>query len=381
MDLGPSETQQVLKRTAREFLQSVCSPAIVRQMEEDRIGFDPAVWKRICTEMGWTGLLVPEEYGGQGGDVSDMAVLFEEVGRALLPGPLFASGVEGALALLALGSEEQKRALLPQLVSGEKIIVLAVTEPSGSYEGWGVETRAERSNGRWTLRGTKLYIPYAHVADRLIVAARHGEGDDAIAFFLVDPKAPGVRVTILDTIGRDWQFIVRLEGVEAEELLGPERGAWAIYHRQVFPQAAVIHSAACIGGAERCLELAVEYSKQRVQFGRPIGSFQALQHKMARVVTEVTGAQLCVYEAAYKLAQGEEATLEVAIAKAAASEAYTNAAIEGCHIHGGAGFVRGSEMELYYRKAKGAEVIFGHPRWHKQRVTAVLAEMAQPVAH
>ncbi|MCS6802480.1 MAG: acyl-CoA dehydrogenase family protein [Chloroflexota bacterium] len=379
MELGPSETQQVLKRTAREFLQTVVNPAIVRQMEEDRIGFDPAVWKKIC-ELGWTGLMIPEEYGGQGGDVSDMAILFEEVGRSLLPSPLFASGVEAALTILTLGSEEQKRELLPKLASGEKIFVLALTEPSGTYDGWGVETRAERTGSGWTLTGTKLYISYAHVADLLIVAARTGEGDDGIAFFLVDPKVSGVKLTILDTIGKDHQYIVELNGAEAESLLGPERGAWHPF-QDVLAKAAVVHSAASIGAAERCLELAVDYSKQRIQFGRPIGSFQALQHKMARVVTEITGAQLCVYEAAYKLAVGQDARLEVAIAKAAASEAYTNASIEGCHIHGGAGFIRGSEMELYFRKAKGAEVILGHPRWHKKRVTALLAEMAQPAEH
>ncbi|MFN8535574.1 MAG: acyl-CoA dehydrogenase family protein [Dehalococcoidia bacterium] len=379
MDLGPSETQLALKRAARDFLQTVVNPAIVREMEEDRVGFDPNVWKQVG-ELGWIGLIVPEQYGGQGGDISDMAILFEEVGRSLLPSPLFASGVEAAATILALGTDAQKQSLLPQLASGEKIYVLALTEPSGSYEGWGVETRAERSGSGWKLTGTKLYISFANVADTLIVAARTGAGDDNIAFFLVDPKAAGVTMTILDTIGKDRQFIVELNGVAADALLGPEHGAWDAF-QGVLAKATVVHGGASVGAAERCLELAVDYSKQRVQFGRPIGSFQALQHKMAKVVTEITGAQLCVYEAAYRLAAGEEAAMEVAIAAAASTTAYTNASIEGCHIHGGAGFVRGSEMELYYRKAKGAEVILGMPRWHKKRVTALLAETAQPAAH
>jgi alkylation response protein AidB-like acyl-CoA dehydrogenase len=348
-------------------------------MEEDRIGFDPEVWKRV-SELGWPGLLIPEEYGGQDGDVSDMTVLFEEIGRALLPSPLFASGVLAALSILAVGTDEQKKALLPGIASGQKIGTLALTEPTNTYEGWGIETTAEKSGDSWKLTGTKLYVPYASVADTLIVAARHGEGDDNIAFFVVDPKVDGVKLTILDTIGKDHQYIVELNGAEAEGLLGKERGDWAAF-QQALAGASVVLGGESVGAAERCLELAIDYSKQRVQFGRPIGSFQALQHKMARMVTELTGAQLCVYEAAYKLANGEDARMEVAIAKAAASEAYTTCSIEGCHIMGGAGFVRGSDMELYYRKAKGAEVILGHPRWHKKRVTALLAEIAAPAAH
>ncbi|MCS7002609.1 MAG: acyl-CoA dehydrogenase, partial [Dehalococcoidia bacterium] len=229
----------------------------------------------------------------------------------------------------------------------------------------------------WRLDGVKLYVPYAHVADVIIVAARVAVGDDGIAFFCVDPKSDGVTTTILDTIGKDHLYALTLTNValSPDAVLGPERGGWTAFGR-VFDACATVIAAQAIGGAERCLELAVEYSKQRVQFGRPIGAFQALQHKMARMATEVTGAQLVVYEAADTLTTGAPAALDVSLAKVAATMAYTTCSIEGCHIFGGAGFVRGSEMELYYRKALSAEVAFGTPRWHKRRIAALMARAA-----
>jgi alkylation response protein AidB-like acyl-CoA dehydrogenase len=383
MELGPNEAQQIIKTNARQFLGDSCPTEHVRDMEDDAAGFDPEIWKQVC-EFGWAGMLVPEEYGGFGGDMTDIAVLAEEIGRALLPSPLFASSVVGALTVMAAGNDEQKQALLPGIAAGTSIVTLALNEPSGTYEPWGVQTEATQDGTGWKLTGTKLYVSFADSAATVIVAARTqaGDGPDGVSLFLVDPRAAGVTSTILDTIYQDHQFEVVLDGVSvsADQVLGPVGGAWPAI-QQVLDQAAVAVAAESIGGAERSLELAIDYSKERVQFGRPIGSFQALQHKMARMVTEVTGAQLLVYEAAWRLAQGLDASLEVPMAKAAASGAYTTCAIEGTHIFGGAGFIREAEIQLHFRRAKGAEVLMGDPRWHRKRVTRLLAQQPAPAGH
>jgi acyl-CoA dehydrogenase len=189
-----------------------------------------------------------------------------------------------------------------------------------------------------------------------------------------------VRVTVLHTIGADHQYAVELNGAQGT-LLGPASGAWKAF-QGVLDGAAVVLAGEAIGGAERSLELAVEYSKQRVAFGRPIGSFQALQHKMSRAITEITGAQLAVYEAAFRLASGDaSAQLDVSLAKAAANMAFSTASIEACHIYGGAGFVRGAEIELFYRRALGSEVTMGTPRWHKKRITKLMAAQSHAAAH
>lgn len=383
MDLGPNEAQQIIKTNARQFLEDACPTEHVREMEEDATGFDPAIWAQVC-DFGWSGMLIPEEYGGFGGDMTDMAVLAEEIGRALLPSPLFASSVVGALTVMAAGSDEQKQALLPGIASGASIVTLALNEPSGTYEPWGVQAEATPDGAGWTLSGTKLYVPYADSAGTLIVAARTeaGTGPEGITLFLVDPQAPGVTLTILDTIYQDHQFEVVLDGVSvnADQVLGEVGGGWAAIE-EMLDRAAVVVAAESIGGAERSLELAVDYSKERVQFGRPIGSFQALQHKMARMVTEVTGAQLLVYEAAWRLAEGLDASIEVPMAKAAASGAYSTCSIEGTHIFGGAGFIKEADIQLYFRRAKGAEVLMGDPRWHRRRITRRLAERSVPASH
>ncbi|MDA0256580.1 MAG: acyl-CoA/acyl-ACP dehydrogenase [Chloroflexi bacterium] len=383
MDLGPNEAQQIIKTNARQFLEDTCPTEHVVEMEEDATGFDPAIWKQVC-DFGWAGMLVPEQYGGFGGDLTDMAVLAEEIGRALLPSPLFASSVVGALMVMAAGNDAQKQALLPGIASGESIVTLALTEPSGSYEPWGVQAQATQDGAGWKLSGTKLYVSYADAASTLIVAARTqtGDGPDGVTLFVVDAKAAGVTSTILDTIFQDHQFEVALDGVSvnADQVLGPVGGAWPAI-QQVLDQAAVVVAAESIGGAERSLELAVDYSQERVQFGRPIGSFQALQHKMARMVTEVTGAQLLVYEAAWRLAGGLDASLEVPMAKAAASGAYTTCSIEGTHIFGGAGYIREAAIQLHFRRAKGAEVLMGDPRWHRKRITRLLAQQPAPAGH
>ena len=383
MDLGPNEAQQIIKTNARQFLEDSCTTEHVVEMEEDATGFDPAIWKQVC-DFGWAGMLVPEQYGGFGGDMTDMAVLAEEIGRALLPSPLFASSVVGALTVMAAGNDDQKQALLPGIADGTSLVTLALNEPSGTYEPWGVQAEATQDGSGWELSGTKLYVPFADAASTLIVAARTqaGDGPDGVTLFVVDPGAAGVTSTILDTIFQDHQFEVVLDGVSvnADAVLGAVGGAWPAI-QQVLDQAAVAVAAQSIGGAERSLELAVDYSQERVQFGRPIGSFQALQHKMARMVTEVTGAQLLVYEAAWRLAQGLDASIEVPMAKAAASGAYTTCSIEGTHIFGGAGYIKEAAIQLHFRRAKGAEVQMGDPRWHRKRITRLLVQQPAPAGH
>ena len=369
MDLGLNETQQMLKNSAREFLQAECPDTYVRAMEEDQRGYTPDMWQKIA-EQGWLGLIFPEEYGGVGLTYLDLSVLLEEMGRALLPGPFFSTIVMGGMAIMDAGTDEQKRRLLPQICDGQHIVTLALTEPSARWDAAGIQTTAEQNaDGAWTLNGTKLFVPNAHVADTYIVAARTGDAERDITLFFVPGDAAGVTQTLLKTIASDRQSEITLDGVSlpAEAALGEVNKGWDTIEK-VLAWGAIGKCAEMVGGAEQVLEMTVEYAKQRTQFGRPIGSFQAIQHHCANMATDVEGSRYITYQAAWLLSEGEAAAQEVAMAKAWVSDAYRRICALGHQCHGAIGFTKEHNMQLYSRRAKAAELAFGDTDFHLETV-------------
>ena len=369
MDLGLNETQQMLKNSAREFLQAECPDTYVRAMEEDARGYTPDMWQKIA-EQGWLGLIFPEEYGGVGLTYLDLSVLLEEMGRALLPGPFFSTIVMGGMAIMDAGTDEQKRRLLPQICDGQHIVTLALTEPSARWDAAGIQTTAaQNADGSWTLNGTKLFVPNAHVADTYIVAARTGDAERDITLFFVPGDADGVTQTLLKTIASDRQSEITLDGVSlpAEAALGEVNKGWDTIEK-VLAWGAIGKCAEMVGGAEQVLEMTVEYAKQRTQFGRPIGSFQAIQHHCANMATDVEGSRYITYQAAWLLSEGEAAIQEVAMAKAWVSDAYRRICALGHQCHGAIGFTKEHNMQLYSRRAKAAELAFGDTDFHLETV-------------
>lgn len=375
MDLGLSEEQEMLRNFARDFLEKECPEQYVRQMEEDERGYSPEVWRKMA-DQGWQGLVVPEAYGGAGLRFLDLIVLLEEFGRALVPGPFISTVVGGAIPLLEAGSEAQKQQYLPRIASGELIMTLALTEPSASYTPDGVATTAARAGEQYVLNGTKLFVQDANVADTLVVVARApGSADaDGISIFLVDAKTPGVSIETLKTIASDKQCEVKLENVRvpAANILGEEGHGWAIMER-VLLKATVAECAYLVGLAQMDFEISVNYAKERVQFGRPIGSFQAIQHKAADMVTDVDGARFIMYRAAWAVDQDEpDAAMQVHMAKAWCSDATRRVVAQGQQIHGGIGFTKDYRIQLFFRRQKRSELLWGDGDYHRELVASAL---------
>lgn len=376
MDLGFTESQQMLKNSAREFLQRECPYTYVREMEVNDAGYTPEFWKKMA-EMGWMGLALPEEYGGTGGSFLDLCVLVEEMGRALVPGPFFSDIVLGALTILDAGSGEQKQQHLPRIVSGGEIVTLALTEPSGRWDSEGVsDVRATRSGGGYTMRGTKLFVQNARVSDLMVVAARtriSQKPEQGVSLFLVPAQTRGVSQTPLKTIASDQQSEVVFSNVGLPEsaVLGKVHQGWPVAERAI-QRAAAAKCVEMVGGAQQVLEMTVEYAKQRVQFGRPIGTFQAIQHHCANMAVEVEGARWVAYQAAWALSERQDASTEVATAKAWVSEAYRKVCALAHQSHGAIGFTKEHNLQLYTRRAKAGEVLYGAPQFHKERLAAAV---------
>jgi alkylation response protein AidB-like acyl-CoA dehydrogenase len=374
MDLGLSEEQELLKNSARDFLEKECPETYVRQMEEDDKGYSPEIWRKMA-EQGWQGIIIPEQYGGAGFGFLDLIVLLEEFGRALVPGPFIPTQV-ATTAILEAGSDQQKQDILPKVASGDLILTLAFTEPSARFDAEGVELKAEKQGGDYVLNGTKLFISDAHVADRLVVVARTGGGgEQGISLLLVDRTAPGVSVEVLKTIASDKQCEVKFENVRvpAANLVGAEGQGWSIM-QSVIRQATCMEMAYLVGLAQMDFEISVNYAKERVQFGRPIGSFQAIQHKAADMVTDVDGARFIMYRAAWSVAEGEpDADLQVSMAKAWVSDATRRVVAHGQQIHGGIGFTKDYKIQLFFRRQKKGELMWGDGDYHREKVADALA--------
>jgi alkylation response protein AidB-like acyl-CoA dehydrogenase len=372
MDLGLSEEQELLKNAARDFLEKECPEALVREMEEDEKGYSPDLWKKM-SEQGWQGLLIPDSYGGAGFGYLDLIILIEEFGRALVPGPFLSTVVGGTLPLLEGGSEEQKKQYLPNIASGNAIWTLAYTEPSARFDTEGVSLEVKEDGGDVVLNGTKLFVRDANVADFFTVVGRKPgtKGDDGVTLVIVDAKAKGISQTQLKTIAADKQAEVKFENVRVPKANVIAGGAATL--KKVQRKATVLECAYLVGLAQMDFDISVQYAKDRIQFGRPIGSFQAIQHKAADMVTDVDGARFITYRAAWSVDQDEaDADINVHMAKAWCSEATRRVVAHGQQIHGGIGFTKDYKIQLYFRRQKAAELAWGDADYHRELVAAEL---------
>jgi alkylation response protein AidB-like acyl-CoA dehydrogenase len=374
MDFGFSEEQDMLRQIAHDFLAENCPTTFVRQMMEDDTGYSPVLWKKMA-ELGWLGLAFPEDYGGQGLGFVDLTVILEEMGAALLPSPFLSTVVLAGQTMLLGGSEAQKNTYLPKIADGSLLATLAMTEPSGRFDAEGItEVKAMPAEGGFTISGTKLFVPDAHVADVMVVAARTKESGDksfGISLFLVDSQTAGISTTLLKTMDqtrKQCEVVFNNVQVGRDRLLGMVDMGWPILSK-VLNMATAALCAEMVGGAQRVLDMSVTYAKERVQFGRPIGSFQAIKHKCAEMMLQVESAKSAAYYAAWAVDEdAPEVPLAISMAKAYCSDAYRYTAGEGIQVHGGIGFTWEHDMHLYFKRAKYSEFTFGDATYHRELV-------------
>jgi alkylation response protein AidB-like acyl-CoA dehydrogenase len=375
VDFELTESQKILKKTARDFLETECPKILVREMELDEKGYSPQLQRKMA-DLGWLGLIFPEKYGGTGGDFVDLMVLLEEVGRALLPGPFFSTVVLGGLPILEVGSEEQKQRFLPEIAKGEINLTMALAEPDSRYNVDSIGVKAIRDKNEYIVNGTKLFVPHAHIADFLICVAKTKErapAGEGISLFIIDNKSPGITCNVLATIAMDKQCEVLFKDTRVAEgsILGELDQGWASLEKSL-QKASVALCAEMIGGMQQVLEMTVDYAKQRVLFGRPIGSFQLIQSHCVRMLGLLEDSRLLTYEAGWKLSQGLPCAREVSMAKAQASEAYRTISTLGHGIHGGTAYCVDHDVNLYYRRAKSTDVSFGDADSHREKIAVEL---------
>ena len=369
MNFDFDEDQQELRGTVRRFLEHSSAEADVRRLMATELGYDRAVWDRMATELGLHGLAIPEEYGGAGFSFTELGVVLEEMGRALLCAPFFASVVLAAELLKAIDDEQARKDYLPGIASGDTIATVALTEDDGQWTPSSVTARAVRDGGLWRLTGTKTYVQDGLSAGLILVVARTADG---IGVFAVEGSADGLTRQALPTMDQTRkQAGLRFDATQARLLGGPADG-WAAVGRML-QVAAIGLAVEQAGGAHRALEMAVEYAKLREQFGRPIGSFQAIKHKCANMLVEVECGRSAVYHASEAVAGGQpDAPLAAALAYAYCSRAFTRAAKECIQVHGGIGYTWEHDAHLYLRRAKSSELLFGPPARQRARLAELI---------
>ena len=376
MDLDFTEEQDMLRNSARDFLSTECDKQKVREIEDSEDGYSPDIWRKMA-ELGWQGLMIPEEYDGMGMGLMDLLVVFEEIGRNILPSPFLATVALGAPPIVEAGPEEMKKEILPQVATGEAILTMALTEPSAGYTPECVELKAEAKGDGFVLNGTKLFVEFATAADHIVVVARTksgGDPADGITLFLVDSKSQGVTVNPFETVGTDRQCEVVFDNVSVPKsaVIGEVDQGWPVVEKTL-KIATVAKLAEMVGGMQAAVEMCLAYAKERVQYGRPIGSFQAMQHMLADMHTRMFMSQNIVYEAAWMVAEGIEGhENKLAVAKAWCNEAYKKVAEDGVHAHGAIGTTRDHDMSLYYRRAKAADPTFGDTEDYREVVAKSL---------
>jgi len=370
MDLEFSEEQEMLRDTVRKVCREHASPTVVRAMEDDPVGYPPELWKQLG-ELGLVGICLPEEHGGAGLSLLEGAILYEELGRALAPTPHFPSAVLGGGALALAASDEQQKTWLPRIASGGALLTPAWHEAGGGFGPESVRLEARPDGDALVLSGEKRHVLFASSADRLLVLARTPDGIDLL---LVDPKAPGVALEQQRSLASDTQYRVTFSDVRvpAEDRVGPPGSGWGTWER-VLLDGVVLLAAQAIGGAQQALDLTVEYAKERVQFGKPLGAFQAIAHYLADATTAVGGGRTLVYEAAWARAAGKPAEKLAAMAKLFACDTYRDVTAMCQQVWGGVGFTLEYDIQLYFRRAKQLQITWWDPRVLEERVaTAVL---------
>ena len=369
MKFGFTEEQEEFRSVLRRFMEDKSPTTEVRRLMETDEGYNPEVWRQLGQELGLTAIHIPESYGGQGFGFVELGIALEEMGRSLLCAPFFSSTVLAATAILNAGSEEQKRALLPAIATGETLATLAFTEDNGLWDSAGVELTATSSGDGYRLDGAKSFVLDGHTADLIVVLARRpgSGGDEGLSLFTIAGDAAGLERRLLKSADAT-RKLARLEFTSAQAaLLGDEDAAAAPFSKTL-SQAAACLACEMVGGAEKLRESALEYSLMRMQFGRAIASFQAIKHKSVDMLVDVELARSAAYYAVDAAAQDDDLPAVASLAKASAAEAYMQTAIETIQIHGGIGFAWDNDTHLWFKRAKSSEVFLGDPAYHRERM-------------
>jgi alkylation response protein AidB-like acyl-CoA dehydrogenase len=374
MDFTLTEEQEMFKDMARKFFEAECDVSMVRKIEASESGHIPELWAKMA-ELGWFGIIVPEEYDGIDLSLLEVAILFEEVGRAAFDGPVMCS-LMGTLAILEGGTDAQKKHLLPEIAMGEQILTMAMEESEASYDPRFVSIGAVSKDADYVINGKKLFVPYANVADQILVVARtQGNPGDAegITVLMVDAKDPGISLTPLQTVAPDRQFQLDFKDVtvSSDNILGELNKGLPLV-KSVIEKATAIQCAEMVGGAEQEMYATAQYAKEREQFGRPIGTFQAVQHHLANMYTDVQGSRWTTYLALSLLSQGQPASKEVAMAKAFASNACQRISYNATQVHGGMGVDTDNDLHFYFRRSKARDLRFGPSVIHLKALEAEL---------
>ena len=375
MDLSLTPEQTMLRNSARDFLSKEC-PLIqfIRPLDESETGFSPDLWKQMA-DLGWVGMILPEEYGGSGSSYTDAGVLFEELGYHCVYSPILSSAFLGGLAILEAGSADQKEMILPSIASGDRIVAFAFTEPDFGWSPNFVQLPAVPQDGGYVLNGTKLFVHDAHVADQILVVARTGQWTDTdLTMFLVDNNTPGLSVRTLSGWTSDKLNEVTFDNVQvpAGNVVGQVGGAWAPLQRAL-DRATIVLCAYMVGGMQRVFEMTNDYSQQRVHFGVPISTFQRIQDYVIDILNLTDASRWTTYEALWKLDQGRpDASEAISIAKAVASEGFIRGTQDAHHVHAGTGGDKNYGLYLYTKKAKTYHTYLGDARYHKLRVARAL---------
>jgi alkylation response protein AidB-like acyl-CoA dehydrogenase len=376
MDPRLSEEQEILQKSAHDFLAEKCPKAVIKELEKDEKGYSPEIWKEIA-ELGWLGLAFPEKYGGSDMSFLDLAILLEEMGKACFPGPFFSTVVASGLFILDAGTEEQKQKYLSLIAGGKAIFALALTEASGKWDAGSIKTKAAASGNDYIINGAKIFVPDASVADYFLCVARTDskakKPGDGITVFIVDAKSPGIKITVLDTIARDKQCEVVFENVKVPRanILGKLNQGWPEVQKNI-ERAAIAKCCEMVGGMQAVLDMTVAYVKERVQFDQPVGVFQAVQHHCVNMFVDTEGSRAAAYDAAWRVSSGRPYSDEAAITKAWVSDAYYRVVTAGTQAHGGVAIIEDHDMPRYYRRAKAAELAFGDGRYHRKTVARKL---------
>jgi len=379
MDLELSEEQQALRAMVRGVVSEHAPLDVVRKLEDDPTGFPPALWEQLA-RLGVLGVLIPEAYGGADQGLLEAAIVYEELGRGLAPQPHLPSSVLGGGILLEAGSEAQKREWLPRLCDGSALLSPAWLEPERGMGPAGVQLSARREGPDYRLSGVKWHVPFASAATRLVVLARTGPGESDIDLLLVDPKAPGVTLTQQLTLGSDTQYRVELRELRVAESarIGPAGSGWATFER-VMHDAIVLVAAQAMGGAERALEITVDYAKVRKQFDKPLGAFQSIAHYLADAAITVEGGKTLVYEAAWARSVGKDVSRLAPMAKLFACQTYRDVTAKCQQVWGGVGFSVEYDIQLYFRRAKQLQLSWWDGRTLEEQIAASALDSGLPV--
>ena len=374
LDLEFDTEQELLRQTVRDLLARHCTLEVVRQMEDDPVGYPPALWAQLG-QLDLVGLLLPEAYGGSSMSLIEGVALYEELGRALAPVPHFVSAVMSGGVLATAGSDEQKERWLRPVASGAAVLTPAWLEPENGFGPRGVAARAESSGDGFRLDGVKRHVAFASAAERLVVLARTGEGPEAVDLFLVDPTAPGVSLRQQFSIAADTQYEVTFSGVALRQAdrIGAAGTGWATWQGVLEP-ALVLLGAQAVGGARYALEITVQYAKDRKQFDKPLGAFQSLAHYLADAVTNLDGAEQLVHEAAWAGSTGRPLTSLAPMAKLSACTTFRDITAVAQQIFGGIGFTLDFDIQLYFRRAKQQQLMWGNDRWLEEAVATALLD-------